>query len=466
MRRRPGTGTVEPRVQRDGSIRFMPRLPDKRRTPLGTFPTRAEAEKILDAAVYELATGKLTTSKTLDAYAAQVFDRRELEGYRSADTERARWKYIAGNPKLERPRWSCADWPVDAIKRRDVVAWTRDLATLGLGHSTRVNALTTLRMVFEAALDDEIIETNPAREVRLKSHGAAEDTMRPLTLDELSRLFWTADLEGKHLIAIAVGTGMRTSELAALRHVDVYRDDAEPHLMIRHGSPGKPRKNGKVHRVPLFGFALEAMRSWEPPANERGLFFATSAASAWKKKVGCVRRKGEIVPRKRWVKWLAAAGIDRRVRWHDLRHTCATLLLTGALGRAWSLEEICDLLGHSSIAVTERYAKHLNLNAGRAARAHGFGDERSHTEATRHEGDRASAREESRLRDLNSRPTVYEIQHKTSTEEVLRAARDFAVALLERAAARGDVPRRVVKLCGELLDAAELAPADGATVAS
>lgn len=50
------------------------------------------------------------------------------------------------------------------------------------------------------------------------------------------------------------------------------------------------------------------------------------------------------------------AAVGRHVRFHDLRHTCASLLVSGAWGRAWSLEEVKQLLGHSSISVTERYA--------------------------------------------------------------------------------------------------------------
>ena len=49
-------------------------------------------------------------------------------------------------------------------------------------------------------------------------------------------------------------------------------------------------------------------------------------------------------------------GITRRVRWHDLRHTCASSLIAGWWGRRWSLEEVKGLLGHSSVKITERYA--------------------------------------------------------------------------------------------------------------
>lgn len=54
--------------------------------------------------------------------------------------------------------------------------------------------------------------------------------------------------------------------------------------------------------------------------------------------------------------YLALVGITRRVRWHDLRHTCATNLVTGALGRKWALTEVQRVMGHSSVTITERYS--------------------------------------------------------------------------------------------------------------
>lgn len=47
----------------------------------------------------------------------------------------------------------------------------------------------------------------------------------------------------------------------------------------------------------------------------------------------------------------------KKIRLHDLRHSCATLLLRNCV----PIEEIQKWLGHSSIRTTERYA-HLNPN--------------------------------------------------------------------------------------------------------
>jgi hypothetical protein len=82
---------------------------------------------------------------------------------------------------------------------------------------------------------------------------------------------------------------------------------------------------------------------------------------------------------KLWPALRRRAGISRRVRWHDLRHTCASSLVAGWWGRTWALIEVCALLGHSSVAVTELYA-HLAPDVVRtAARGTGGGPLRSIT---------------------------------------------------------------------------------------
>jgi len=60
----------------------------------------------------------------------------------------------------------------------------------------------------------------------------------------------------------------------------------------------------------------------------------------------------------RWAKkWRSAAGVRADVRFHDLRHTCASHLIMGTWGRAWRLEEVQVVLGHASRTTTGRYAR-------------------------------------------------------------------------------------------------------------
>jgi integrase len=49
--------------------------------------------------------------------------------------------------------------------------------------------------------------------------------------------------------------------------------------------------------------------------------------------------------------------VECRTSPHDLRHTCASALLSAQWGRAWTFAEVNEFLGHASVVTTERYAK-------------------------------------------------------------------------------------------------------------
>jgi len=168
-----------------------------------------------------------------------------------------------------------------------------------------------------------------------------------------------------------------------LHVADVHLDGPEgPWVHVRFGSKGKPPKNGRPRKVPLFGMSLEAAREWlrvlptYAPVNPEGLIFPTPEkakrkTSGGRGHVGGARRQIGKTPRA-WSIVKAAFG-ERKVWWHLLRHTAATSLLCGWWGRRWSLEEVAKLLGHSSVKVTERYAHLLDSElAGIAAESHAW----------------------------------------------------------------------------------------------
>lgn len=416
-RRARGTGTIEHRLQEDGSIKLYPRLPGRKRIGLGFYDDEDAANQALDEALKLHAAGRIRVPTHLCPFGEKVIEHRELDGYRNAHDEARTWKRYVST-------WECATWPIEDVRRRHCAAWLRSLREKGLADQTRTNALNLLRAVFRAAVEDEIIDVNPCAELRIKRSGRTEETSTWLTIDELAALFWSADDEGRHLIAFAAGCGMREGEIFAAPPSKFHLEGSTPYVEVCFGKPGKPTKNGKIRRVPLFGIALAAARSWVSfwkvddagrHAVERDRFFFST-------RTGRARRVGHPFPGKtherwnaRWDRWLRRAGITRNVRFHDLRHTCATLLLTGKLtAQPWSLEAVKEMLGHSSITVTERYAKATGSLALDAARG---GPAASSIAAISCDlptvsqlptNDPLSARFWSRLRDLNSRPTVYE----------------------------------------------------------
>lgn len=362
MKRRPkGTGTIE--TTRDGRhrARFAFTTGGPREDIDGSpFATYDDAERALNALVAELHdAGTSRRGVTLRACGKRALDLREKAGYRSVDSERDRWNAYVRDHEL-------AASPIALITRgevRDLLGSLRNAKTgEALATQTKKNVLNLLRAVFEVAVEDGHLEENILEGMKVKDAGDTEEKMRPLSLAQTKALLAVAT---DPVVAIAIGTGMRSGELRALRWSDVHLDGPSPHILCCLGAPPKkPRKNGKILRVPLFSTSLEQLTTLFAKTHEEdrvGVIF--------KSKTGCYRTKGRVVDPKDWKAWLAAAGIDRRVRFHDLRHTCATLLLNGDLGRKWTYEEVKELLGHSSVKVTERYAKVLGTLAEKAAAA-------------------------------------------------------------------------------------------------
>lgn len=304
-----------------------------------------------------------------------------------------RAKYIRG-PAKERNRWAVhvataafADMPLGEIRRRHIGEWhttmigkraqdRRKPRTLAKPTIERCHALVSV--IFGEALRRELIESNPCvgQKLRMpKGDADTEEKWAYLSLEEQAAIKACEAIPewDRWGMQFAWGTGLRQGEQCNLELRDVHLDGPEPHVYVRYGSPGKPPKSGKPRRVPLFGDGLEAARELVKIAgtkpNPCGLLFPSSTGGRRSvgKPLGRSKRSHD-----RWRDpfhlHLKAAGVDRHFRWHDLRHTCASSLVIGCWGRAWRLEEIQVLMGHSAITITQRYA-HLGEDAlKRAAR--------------------------------------------------------------------------------------------------
>lgn len=465
MRRR-GTGSITRTP--DGRHRVQI-VVDGRRRSLGVHASRAEAEALLAGAVAELYDGNAREGVTLQAWGDVVLDRRERHGIRGIDQERSRWSaHVVGS--------EIATLPVRSLVRSDVQRWLEVVqasrargARAGrrqIARTTAGNALTLLRAVLEDAVRHGVARENPARDVRLpRARGATRETWTYLDLDEQERLLAVVPDHARPAVAFALFTGLRQGEQWSLELADVHVDGDAPHVVVRFGAPGKPTKSGRPRRVDLLPSAVEAVRAQlelMPRANPHRLLFPTQR--------GTRRQRGAP---QGWEVWIERAELGRPVRWHDLRHTCASSLVAGWWGRAWTLLEVRALLGHSTIQVTERYA-HLAgtvteqaVRATREAvvespaeaaqtilRAHAERTGRGEKKASK-SGPTTRDHSGSHLRGLNSRPTVYETARVSSDPgDVGRlSARECALRALELVAA-GD-PRALaalVDVAGRVVD--------------
>ncbi len=226
--------------------------------------------------------------------------------------------------------------PADADPRA-IRAWLVQLHDRKLAKSSIARKLATVRSCFRYLARLGVVEFNPARQV--KSPRLPKRLPSFLPKDESKELLDAeaeqseAGLRDHALLELLYATGLRVAECCSLDLDDVDR---------RRGAVRVMGKGGKERVVPAGDAALGALAAWlSMRGEERGALFTNSRGG----RLG-TRSVHRIVKRR-----ARAAGIDRRVTPHTLRHTFATHML----GEGADLRLIQEILGHSRLTTTQRY---------------------------------------------------------------------------------------------------------------
>lgn len=271
--------------------------------------------------------------------------------------------------------------PVTAITRSEIRKWH---AALAPGHpTTRARAYGLLRTILGTAVYDEIIDVNPAM-IRGGGKAKRRHKVEPLTIPQLTALVDAMPENKRVMTLLAAWCGLRFGELTELRRSDVDLDtltirvrravtritkkEAEtftiPHDMewcdCRTGClVGPPKSDAGVRDVsipPHLKDALKEHLKVHTAWGRDGLLFPDrhgghlSTASLYGRTEQTTKRKlksGRVVERHEdgWGFYEArrVAGVPT-LRWHDLRHTGATL----AAQSGATLKELMSRIGHST----------------------------------------------------------------------------------------------------------------------
>jgi integrase len=255
----------------------------------------------------------------------------------------------------------------------------------GFSQSTIRNIMAPVRGMFFQAMEDGIQHKNPAARIgkfNKRSKDEPGKKINPLNREEIQTLLKTAELEKyRHyypLFLCAPRTGIREGELVSLKGSDVDFHGRFIHVQ-RNLSRGKlsATKSGKDRKVDmstqlakvlsdlLSKRRAEALRKeMEKPAEERrdAATLVDEVMDGW---LFQTPQGTQIDPsnlRKLFNRLLTDAKL-RRVRFHDLRHSFATLLLSGKESPTYVQEQ----MGHSSIKVTVDIYGHPVAGANRQA---------------------------------------------------------------------------------------------------
>lgn len=233
--------------------------------------------------------------------------------------------------------------PMDQITIFDVDTLTAKLQKRG--HNAKgINVIFgVLRGIVNSALRDDLLEKDPLRHYRALKEPPRGDVF--LTKEEIQDLLdanRNQDCFGTLLMAL--NTGMRKGELSGLCWDSV---NLETRLIEIKRSRDR---HGLVDRLKTFSSRRYV------PMNSTLFLFLTEQKKLATSDLVLTTKKGEPIPCHHIYRWfkdaLKRAGIEKKIRFHDLRHTYASQFMMNG-GNLYDLQKI---LGHTDSKMTQRYA--------------------------------------------------------------------------------------------------------------
>jgi integrase len=233
----------------------------------------------------------------------------------------------------------------------DIEAFISLLQSEGKKPLTIIKYVKFLKQIFKRAVQWDFLVKSPAEYVQLPR--VAKQEMQFLTPVELDSLIAHTFEPYNCLMNVACYSGLRISELIALKWKDVDFENGRIHVK-RSWQKNKfvePKTSYSVRSIPLPIQVMEKLKAHqinqtvEGMKNEFNLVFPNKA--------GKVMDRTKIV-RRVFKPGLKSAGL-KRTRFHDLRHSFAAALISAGENPKW----IQKLLGHSSIMVTFDIYGHL-----------------------------------------------------------------------------------------------------------
>ena len=236
----------------------------------------------------------------------------------------------------------------ETVRREHLEHFAATLHEHGIGPSSQARILSGVRSFFKYLQMEGYISDDPSELLEWPHLG--EHLPEVLTTEEIDRMEAAIDLskpEGqrnKAIIEVLFSCGLRVSELTALKLSDLFMSDNFVRIK------GKGRKE---RLVPISAKAVKELKLWFidrdrmniKPGEEDFVFLNRRGAH--------LTRTMILIMIKRCAE---AAGIEKTVSPHTLRHSFATALLKGGA----DLRAIQMMLGHESISTTEIYT-HVDM---------------------------------------------------------------------------------------------------------
>jgi integrase len=270
----------------------------------------------------------------------QHFQQHELtkdDHWRSYSTRR---NYLFCLRRWIIPRWG--QYELGEVRTIEVESWLRSLPR---ARSTCAKIRNVMSILFNHSVRYELFDSNPIRLVRQ----SAKRRMAPNVLmpAEIKMLVDALALREKTLVLLAVTTGLRQSELFALKWADVdfIQGTMNVTRSITYGVVGRCKTESSQKPVPIHKVLADLLERWKQTrsyhANDDWVF----ASEHYR---GQNPYWGQVILRQFIRPKAQELGIEKRFGWHTFRHTYSTLLRS--VGTEFKVMQ--ELMRHSSLRST------------------------------------------------------------------------------------------------------------------
>lgn len=229
------------------------------------------------------------------------------------------------------------------MKLEDLQHFAAGIHELGIGPTSQARILSGVRSFYRWLLLDGRIDADPTE--LLESPRLGEHLPEVLTTAEVDQLEASIDLskpEGQRnraIIEVLFSCGLRVSELTHLRLSDLFLDEGYIRVM---------GKGSKERLVPISNRAVHELQLWFYDRNLMTIKAGEEDYVFLNRRGAHLTRTMILIMVKRQAE---AAGIQKTISPHTLRHSFATALLEGGA----DLRVIQAMLGHEDIGTTEIY---------------------------------------------------------------------------------------------------------------
>jgi integrase len=311
------------------------------------FDRKIDAQRFLSSVMVDTARGDYIDPKagaeTVESYSARWVDG---QPWRASSRERVQHVLDA---KIV-PTFGAL--PLRSVRPTEVQAWVGSMTAAGLAPSTVESYFRVLASVMRAARRDRLIRDSPCDGVRLPRSERSAAALVPLSVEQVRALAAAVPTRYRALVLVSAGLGLRQGEACGLtvdrvdflrRRVRIDRQLISPPKGPVEFGPPKTAASNRVLPLPDAVGEILAAHLAEFPAGVDGLIF-TSAT-------------GARLRRSTWNSAFVRAARDTNVdaSSHDLRHHCASLLISAGC----SVKAVQHFLGHKNASETLDTYGHL-----------------------------------------------------------------------------------------------------------